>query len=163
MKYAQKNNIQLVRSITAIFWMGFFMAISFMEAPVKFTAPGLSMAQGLQIGKMVFGALNLCEWVFLAGIVITCFVKKPRRMEGRLIAAAALVLALETFWLLPVLGADADRIIHGQMVTGHSLHWCYVALELIKAPLLLFTGITGLRSLLNAAPLSAPVNQTTIL
>jgi len=147
MAYRNKNNVQLVRSLTAIFWLGFFMAISFMEAPVKFTAPGISMSQGLQIGKLVFGTLNICEWAFLATIVVTCLIQKPGRLEGRLIAIAALILALETFWLLPVLGANADRIIHGKTVTGHNLHWCYIALELIKAPVLLFAGITGVRSL----------------
>ncbi|MDO3641383.1 hypothetical protein [Mucilaginibacter sp. L3T2-6] len=144
-----KSNIQLTRSILTIFWLGFFMAISFMEAPLKFTAPHLSMAEGLQIGKLVFGMLNVCEWGFLAVIAITCLIQKPQKAEGRLIVVAALIMTLETFWLLPALGKDADKIINGQIVTGHSLHWGYVAFELIKVPVLLLTGITGMRSLLN--------------
>jgi hypothetical protein len=163
MKYAKKNNVQLVRSAAAIFWMGFFMAISFMEAQIKFTAPGISMAQGLQIGKVVFGMLNICEWIFLAGIVVTCFVKKPAKPEGWLITGLALILTLETFWLLPALDADAGRIIQGQTITGHSLHWCYVALELIKAPMLLFAAITGVRSLLKSGPVPAISDLITTL
>jgi len=146
-----KINIQLTRSIVVIFWLGFFMAISFMEAPLKFTAPHVSMAEGLQIGKLVFGMLNVCEWGFLVVIAVTCLIKKPKIGEGRLIAAAALVLALETFWLLPLLGHNADKIINGQVVAEHGLHWVYVALELIKVPVLLFTGISGLRSVLKPA------------
>jgi hypothetical protein len=140
-------NIQLTRSIAAIFWLGFFMAISFMEAPLKFTAPNLSMAEGLQIGKIVFGALNYCEWGFLAAIIVTCFIRKPGKIEAYLIAGLALILILETFWLLPALDSDANKIISGQKVTRHDLHWFYVILEIIKVPVLLLTGIKGLKSI----------------
>jgi hypothetical protein len=141
------NNAQLVRSISAIFWLGFFMAISFMEAPLKFTAPNLSMIEGLQIGKIIFGMLNHCEWAFLAVILITCFIKKPNKPEIYLIIVAGIILILETAWLLPVLDLDANRIINGEMVTGHGLHWCYVILEVIKVPVLLVLGLKGFKSL----------------
>lgn len=144
------NNTQLIRSISAIFWLGFFMAISFMEAPLKFTAPNLSMIEGLQIGKIIFGMLNHCEWAFLVIILITCFIRKPNRAETYFIMAAGIILILETAWLLPVLNLDANRIINGEMVTGHGLHWCYVILEIIKMPVLLLLGIKGFKS---------PVNQ----
>lgn len=144
-----RNSIQLTRSIIAIFWLGFFMAISFMEAPLKFTAPNLGMAEGLQIGKLVFGMLNYCEWGFLAIILITCFIKKPGRPERYLIAAACIILVLETVWLLPALDLDANRIIQGKSVTDHGLHWYYVILEIAKVPVLLLLGIKGFKSLIN--------------
>jgi hypothetical protein len=143
------NNIQLTRSIAAIFWLGFFMAISFMEAPLKFTAPNLSMAEGLQIGKIVFGALNYCEWAFLVVIIITCFVKMPGWVEAYLIGGLATILILETCWLLPALDLDAKKIIRGETITGHGLHWYYVILEIIKVPVLLLTGLKGLKSIIN--------------
>lgn len=104
----------MIRSISAIFWLGFFMAISFMEAPLKFTATDLSMAEGLQIGKIVFGMLNHCEWAFLVVILITCFAKKPGKQESYLIATAGIILLFETVWLLPVLDLDANRIINAK-------------------------------------------------
>lgn len=144
-------NIQLTRSITAIFWLGFFMAISFMEAPLKFTAPNLSMAEGLRIGKIVFGMLNHCEWLFLAVIATTCFVKKPGLPEAYLVVGITVALLLETTWLLPALDADANTIIAGGTVSGTSLHWCYVILEIAKVPLLLLIGLKGLKQILNGA------------
>lgn len=141
------TNTQLVRSISAIFWLGFFMAISFMEAPLKFTAPNLSMIEGLQIGKIIFGMLNHCEWIFLAVILITCFIKKPNKPETYLIIAVGVILILETVWLLPALDLDANRIINGKDVTGHGLHWFYVILEVIKVPVLLVLGLKGFKSL----------------
>lgn len=128
------------RSITAIFWLGFFMAISFMEAPLKFTAPHLSMAEGLQIGRIIFGALNICEWIFFAVILVTLFIN---RAGARLyvIFAVTVILTLETFWLLPALDGDALRIINNQPPNHDNIHWVYVVLEGVKVPLLLMIGI----------------------
>ncbi len=130
-----------IRSITAIFWLGFFMAISFMEAPLKFTAPGLSMAEGLQIGKIIFNSLNKCEWAFLLILFIACIVKKTTRKGFYLITAVSVLLALETKWLLPILDQHANEIIRGGMVADHNMHWFYIILEVIKVPLLLLIGI----------------------
>lgn len=130
-----------LRCITAIFWLGFFTAISFMEAPLKFTAPGLGMAEGLQVGKIIFKALNLSEWTFFLVVVTTCIFRKTSRMGFYLIAIAGIILALETKWLLPVLDQYADQIIRGRQVTEHNAHWFYIILEVIKAPVLLLIGI----------------------
>lgn len=139
------DKVKLTRGIIAIFWLGFFMAISFMEAPLKFTAPGLSMAEGLQIGKIIFGTLNKCEWVFLIIILITCFIKSASLTSLYLIAAMAIIMLLETAWLLPVLDEGADRIIHGQPFMHSQLHWVYIILEIIKVPLLLLIGLVSLK------------------
>ena len=136
-----------VRSITAIFWLGFFMAISFMEAPLKFTAPGLNMAEGLQIGKIIFKSLNTCEWAFLLIIFITCIVKKTTRKGFYLITAISVIMVVETFWLLPVLDNNADLIIIRLPVTSHSTHWFYVVFEIIKVPVLLMIGLESGKAL----------------
>jgi len=138
MKY--QDYARQLRSIAAIFWLGFFMAISFMEAPLKFTAPHLSMAEGLQVGRIIFGALNKCEWIFLAVILVTLCIN---RIGARLylVLAIAAILLVETFWLLPVLDSDAVRIINGQIPNHDKLHWIYVFFEVTKAPLLLMIGL----------------------
>ncbi|MBS1502801.1 MAG: hypothetical protein JST32_12110 [Bacteroidetes bacterium] len=137
----KKESVLAIRSVTAIFWLGFFMAISFMEAPLKFTAPGLSMAEGLQIGKIIFKSLNTCEWAFLLILIITCIVKKTTRKGFYLITAVSVLLAVETGWLLPILDNQANAIIKDGIVVDHNAHWLYVALEIIKVPLLLLIGI----------------------
>ncbi len=53
-----------ILSMCVFMWMGFICAISFMEAWLKFRAPGVTVPIGLGIGKLVFGALNRVEWVF---------------------------------------------------------------------------------------------------
>ncbi|MFB9843794.1 hypothetical protein [Mucilaginibacter ginsenosidivorans] len=118
-----------------------------MEAPLKFTAPGLSMAEGLQIGKIIFKSLNTCEWTFLLIIFITCIVKKTTRRGFYLITAVSVIMALETSWLLPVLDKNADLIIKGFPVTSHSIHWFYIAFEVIKVPVLLMIGLESGKAL----------------
>ena len=117
------------------------MAISFMETPLKFTAPGISMADGLQIGRIVFKALNSCEWVFLLIILLTCLLKKTSRKGFYLIAAISTIIVLETAWLLPILDIHAEMVINGQQPPDHIEHWAYVILELIKVPVLLLIGL----------------------
>jgi hypothetical protein len=130
----------------AIFWLGFFMAISFMEAPLKFSAPNLSMAEGLQIGKIVFKSLNICEWIFLVIILLTCIVKKTSRTGFYLIVAISIIMVIETAWLLPILDANADKIIKAEPVTGHFAHWSYIILEVIKVPVLLLLGLESAKA-----------------
>src|SRR5215212_5959074 len=85
-------------------WFGMVAAISFMEAPLKFQAPGITIPLGLGIGRLVFWTLNKIE-IFLA---ITMFVllllNKPRtRFAPIALALVAVILLLETVWLLPLL------------------------------------------------------------
>ncbi|MBQ0896551.1 hypothetical protein KBX37_26255 [Micromonospora sp. U56] len=49
-----------------ILWLGMVIAISLIEAPLKFRAPGVSLPIGLGIGRLVFRALNAVEFVLLS-------------------------------------------------------------------------------------------------
>ncbi len=60
-----------VNIITTFLWIGFVCAISFMEAWLKFQAPGVTLAVGLGIGQLVFALLNKVEWVFASTVLIT--------------------------------------------------------------------------------------------
>lgn len=42
-------------------WLGMVLAISFLETPLKFRAPGVDIPIGLGIGRIVFRALNRAE------------------------------------------------------------------------------------------------------
>ena len=53
-------------------WIGFVCAISFMEAWLKFRAPGITRPLGLGIGRLVFKALNKVEW-FFAFVLVVCY------------------------------------------------------------------------------------------
>ena len=135
-----KQQASVIRGITAIFWLGFFMAISFMEAPLKFTAPGITITQGVQIGRIVFGVLNKCEWTFLLLIVITCFVNRPRSQVLYFVVITGAILLAETVWLLPQLEVRATQYISGHQRQGEDIHWIYILLDIVKVPFLLMIG-----------------------
>ena len=52
-----------VAAAAVFVWLGMVLAISFLEAPLKFRAPGVTIQLGLGIGRLVFRALNICEVV----------------------------------------------------------------------------------------------------
>jgi hypothetical protein len=76
------NTIKYPLALSATFiWIGFVCAISFMEAWLKFTAPGITIPLGLGIGRVVFHALNKVEWVLCAIIVANYVYTLPKRFS----------------------------------------------------------------------------------
>ncbi|MDY0090288.1 MAG: hypothetical protein RBR78_07970, partial [Flavobacteriaceae bacterium] len=64
------RTVKMPIALTASFlWIGFVCAISFMEAWLKFRAPGVTIPLGLGIGRLVFNALNKVEWIFATAIL----------------------------------------------------------------------------------------------
>ena len=59
-------------------WLGMVLAISFLEAPMKFRAPGVTLQIGLGIGRLVFRALNTAEVLIAVGIAIALGLSNPR-------------------------------------------------------------------------------------
>lgn len=127
----------------AIFmWAGGIVAISFMEAWLKFRAPGVTLSIGLGIGKLVFHALNRMEWVF-AAIILGCYlINNPVKNTAAflLILIATGILILQTIWLLPALNERATAIISGKQINASNLHWYFVVAELTKTVLLIVIG-----------------------
>ncbi|OOK82815.1 putative transmembrane protein [Mycobacterium kansasii] len=58
-------------------WLGMVLAISFLEAPLKFRAPNVTLQIGLGIGRLVFRALNTVEVGF--ALVLLALVVAGRR------------------------------------------------------------------------------------
>lgn len=128
-------------AISSIYlWMGFVLAISFLEAWLKFQAPGITIPLGLGIGRLVFFALNKTEW-FFAVLILLMQIKsgnwKQIRMEW---SALLIILLLQTFWLLPLLDVRAEKVIQMVEIEPSNLHYYYVALEMIKVLILFVLG-----------------------
>jgi len=128
-------------AISSIYlWMGFVLAISFLEAWLKFQAPGITIPLGLGIGRLVFFALNKTEW-FFAVLILLMQIKsgnwKQIRMEW---SALLIILLLQTFWLLPLLDVRAEKVIQMVEIEPSNLHYYYVALEMIKVLILFVFG-----------------------
>jgi len=124
-------------------WAGFICAISFLEAWLKFRAPGVTLPVGLGIGRLVFNALNKVEWGFAAIVLMSAYLHNKLRPAAPLylLLAVLAILLLQTAWLLPELDARASAIISGQAVPPSYLHFYFVGAELIKTFLIISYGI----------------------
>ncbi len=131
--------------VLVFIWIGFVCAISFMEAWLKFKAPGVTLALGLSIGRLVFSVLNKVEWVFAIGILCSLLLRGNRmsyfEWSTYFIFIAITILAVQTVWLLPALSERADKIIRGDFIESSPLHFCYVGMEIIKVVMLFVFGI----------------------
>ncbi len=136
-------------TVVAIFlWIGFVGAISFMEAWLKFQAPGVTLPIGLGIGRLVFGVLNKVEWVFALVVLTSTLVKKERGFNWHYLffIIPFLILVLQTVWLLPALDTRAALHIEGEHVSSSNLHFYYVGAEILKVIGLAVFGINQFRS-----------------
>lgn len=128
----------------AFVWLGMVLAISFIEAPLKFRAPGITLPLGLGIGRLVFRALNTCEAVFAAGLLAGAALGRSRAAGLALAGALAAVLLVQTMGLRPGLDRRARAIIAGADRTPSRGHVAYVGLEVVKVLLLLAAGVVAL-------------------
>ena len=136
---------KVIIALVAVFlWIGFLGAISFMEAWLKFRAPGVTVALGLGIGKLVFYALNKMEWIFAAAIMLNILLYKNKVVNRNMLflIIPVILLIVQTAWMLPALDARADAHIAGNIPAASNLHLYYIGAEVLKLICLLFFGIT---------------------
>ncbi|MBD9733803.1 hypothetical protein IGX29_18715 [Streptomyces sp. H28] len=122
-------------------WLGMVLAISFLEAPLKFRAPGVTIPLGLGIGRIVFRALNLAEAALAVVVVVAVATGGPDAGVIVPTAVAVAVLAAQLGVVRPLLNRRSDRVLAGEQVPRSSAHLYYVALEVIKTLVLAVLGI----------------------
>ena len=130
-----------------IFWAGLIGGISFLEAPLKFQAPGITIPLGLGIGQLVFQALNKIEIILCAIILIASFNLKLKNSRGFILAIVVIILAVDTFWLLPILDKRAVMVLAGNPPEESYHHIFYIVLESIKFLSLVSLGYLNLKDL----------------
>jgi hypothetical protein len=131
----------LAVAIAAVFvWLGMVLAISCIEAPLKFRAPGVTLQIGLGIGRLVFRALNACE-LALAAVVLACFVIAPPAAAVAVeTAVAILALLTQVLAVRARLARRSDVVLAGGEGPRSRAHWAYVGLEIVKIIALLIAG-----------------------
>lgn len=132
----------------ALIWWGMVVAISFLETPLKFRAPGVTRETGLAIGRAVFPVLNYVEAALASAVVVTTLIALAgaRGDTYTLIVALVVVLAAllgQLGLVRPALNRRTDRILAGEAVKASPLHTVYIVLEVVK--------VVGLGTLAGAA------------
>ena len=104
---------QLIGAAVAFVWLGMVLAISFLETPLKFRAPGITVPLGLGIGRLVFRALNTVEVVLAAALITALLTVTPGAAGWTLLVVTVALLATQAVLLRPRLDRRAQKIITG--------------------------------------------------
>jgi|GEM_PF-224973 hypothetical protein len=126
-------------------WLGMVVAISFIEAPLKFRAPGVTLPIGLGIGRIVFRALNGCELVFAVIIALALFTHSTTLALDVVLTVAIGGLFFQTVLLRPMLSRRTAAVLAGQDGERSGAHYAYVAIEVVKVIALIIAGVLLIR------------------
>lgn len=130
-------------------WLGMVLAISFVEAPLKFRAPGLTLPVGLGIGRLVFRALNAFEACFAVALVVLFLIEGtegpggPDGAAAYWLAAAVVVLVVQLVLIRPGLTRRTNTVLASSTpedVPRSHAHLWYVGTEVVKVVALLVGG-----------------------
>jgi hypothetical protein len=127
-------------------WLGMVLAISFLEAPLKFRAPNVTLQIGLGIGRMVFRALNTVELILTIVILVAAIASPPPAGAAAVLAVAFAAFALQMGIVRPRLNRRSDQVLAGLDAPRSRGHYVYIGLETIKALALATGGILLLNS-----------------
>ncbi len=130
-----------VATAVVFVWLGMVLAISFVEAPLKFRAPGVTLKVGLGIGRLVFRALNVFEYVFAIVIAFALFTNETSAYLNVALCAAVGALLVQTIAVRPLLSRRTAAVLGGDEGRRSNAHYVYVALEVVKVVALIWTGV----------------------
>ena len=125
-------------------WFGMTAGISLLEAPARFSTDSLSRAAALDLGRVVFTALNKTELVLLIVLLIVVRLSGNARRYWIECGALVVILIAQSVWLLPVLSARSLLIVSGGEPEPSIAHGAYAMLEVLKLILLLLVGFRSL-------------------
>jgi hypothetical protein len=125
-------------------WLGMVLAISFLEAPLKFRAPGVDLRTGLAIGRVVFRALNTVEALLAVLLVAALLLGDQGRAAAVAGGVVVVALVVQLVAVRPALTRRSDAVLSGAAgedgPRSHAHLW-YVGLETVKVAGLVVAGV----------------------
>lgn len=125
-------------------WAGMTVGISMIATPVRFTAVSITRPVALDVGRVVFAALNKAELLALVLLLIIVRASGRSRELWAWCGILILIVLAQGAWLIPELAARTDIIMAGGELPPSSAHAIFSTLELVKIGLLLFLGFSSL-------------------
>jgi hypothetical protein len=129
-----------VAAAATLIWLGMVLAISFLEAPLKFRAEGLELRVGLAIGRIVFRALNIVEVIWAVVIAVCLSVGGPSGPVLSLASVTAVLLAVQLLVVRPRLNRRSACVLAGHDAPRSRAHHAYIGLEALKLAALVALG-----------------------
>jgi hypothetical protein len=130
-----------VATAATFVWLGMVLAISFLEAPLKFRAPGVTTVIGLGIGRLVFRALNVAEAVLAVVVVVALLLAGVTAGPGVVVGVLVVLLLAQLVLVRPRLNRRSDRVLAGETLPRSQLHLAYIGLEVAKVAALVVLGV----------------------
>ncbi len=155
----RRAQLELWRLLLPVLWLGMVAAISFLEAPLKFQAPGITIPLGLGIGRLVFAALNVAEGLVLLALTLLSFWPEAARITGRRLAVwagLAAVYVTKIVFVRPPLNARTDLVLQGAEPGQSIWHYVYIACDVATMILLVCAAIGAASALLTQLDQAAP-------
>ncbi|MFB8388094.1 hypothetical protein ACFC3F_13235 [Microbacterium sp. NPDC055910] len=142
----------VLRLIVPTLWLGLIVGLSFIETPLKFLAPGITLPLGLGVGRLVFTALAIAGWVLLVALTLVAIpVPRIDRAGWAQLGALWVVLAVQTLLIRPALNARSDIVMAGGDPGPSWLHYGYIAAD-VAIVLLLVVWIVRVARGIRLAP-----------
>lgn len=117
------------RIVLPAIWLGLIIGISLIEAPLKFTAPGITIPLGLGIGRLVFTAMNWVEIVIAVILLWSALKSHVGTGYRQLTYAVIVVLIAKVAVIRPLLNTRTDAVLAGTDDGGSNLHLFYIAAD----------------------------------
>ncbi|TMW60061.1 hypothetical protein Poli38472_000103 [Pythium oligandrum] len=97
---ARQGKLAPIASATflAILWLGFVLAISFTEAWIKFRAPFISRYLALDVGRVVFAALNAVEAGLCLGLWLVYWIGTSA--DATQVGRVGILIALTVIYII---------------------------------------------------------------
>lgn len=129
--YAGEMAIWALRLIIPSVWVGLIIGLGFIETPLKFLAPGMTLELALGLGRLVLTTLDLIGVAMLA--VITALSIRPRlgRPGWLTLGGLWLVLLVQVVVIRPLLNARTDLVLSGAEAGESQLHTVYIAADVL--------------------------------
>lgn len=143
-------------------WLGLIVGISLIEAPLKFTAPGITIPLGLGIGRRVFLAMNIVEVLLAVALVVALWKAVGRPRVQRLWVwggAAVAVLVVKVAVIRPFLNQRTDAVLAGDFAGGSVAHYVYVGAEVLLIVALGALMLAAARAVVGPTPGAGPADR----
>lgn len=125
-------------------WTGVAAGVTLIVVPAIFGAPGTDRADAIGVASAVFASRDRAEIVML--VLLLVLVRASTSKRGLLFPALgiALVILLQSAWLLPQLVERSMQIASGQTPDPSYAHAAYSILEIVKVLLLLYLAFASM-------------------
>ncbi|HEY8661263.1 MAG TPA: hypothetical protein VIL78_19675 [Hanamia sp.] len=118
--------------ITALLWAGMILGISFLESWVKFRAPTLTKAIGLDVGRTVFNSFHKVQCILLMVIILNAIFIKLTLINWLIVGMLIIICILQLTWLFPTLNRRVNTILAGGKPQNSHIHKAYGIFEIAK-------------------------------